>query len=83
MLTGHYLARYVKMRELMLDRAGREWNPGRDASVTIRADKDLPLPSRLSYARRDGWKCKDRARLCGGLESRVESLQSRAYGLFR
>jgi len=61
-LTGHYLARYVKMRELMLDRAGGEWNLGADAPVTLRADKDLPLPSRLSHARRDGWKCKDRAR---------------------
>jgi hypothetical protein len=63
MLTGHYLARYVKMRELMLDRAGGEWNPRLDAHDTLRADKDLPLPSRLSHARRDGWKCKDRARL--------------------
>ena len=59
MLTGHYRARYVKMRELMLDIAGGEFKPGQTAPGTIRADKDLQLPRRLSHARREGSKCKE------------------------
>jgi hypothetical protein len=63
MLTGHYRARYVKMRELMLDGAGGKSSARQYTSGTLLADKDLLPPSRLSHACRDGWKCKDRAHL--------------------
>ncbi len=70
MLTGHYRARYVKLRELMLDSGGGELKPRQIAPGTIHADKDLQLPRRISHARREGWKCKEWADGRGGVEER-------------
>jgi hypothetical protein len=58
-LTGRYLARYVKMRELMPESAGGSWNAGRDTPGMAMALKDLQSPGRLHLARREGWKCKE------------------------
>jgi hypothetical protein len=58
-LTGRYLARYVKMRELMPESAGRRWNGGRDPPGIAMAHKDLQSRGQLRLARRKGWKCKE------------------------
>ena len=63
MLTGHYLARYVKLRELMLESAGEKANPRQEASRIPLADKELVYPGHAFPDRREGWKCKERARL--------------------
>lgn len=54
------------MRELMLESARREQNPGPSAPVTIWSDKDLHIPGRLLPCPSRGGKCKDRAHRWGG-----------------
>ncbi len=63
MLTGHYRARYVKMRELMLENAGGKWKARQDASFILLADKELFYPGQTFPNHRGGWKCKEWARL--------------------
>lgn len=62
MLTGQ-LARYVKMRELVLENAGGKWKPSQEASCILLVGKELVCPRQPFPKRCEAWKCKDRARL--------------------
>ncbi len=74
MHAGHYHARYVKMRELMPESGEGRQNPGQDARGMSLAGNYLQLWCRPSRARREGWRCKDRAR--SGRQSKVLSRKS-------
>jgi hypothetical protein len=62
------------MRELMPENAEGKWNPRREASCMLLADKGLDYPGQPFPDRCEGWKCKDRARL-ESRESGVRSLR--------
>jgi hypothetical protein len=64
------------MRELMLENAEGEWNPSQEGSSMLPGDKELRRPSQPFHHRRAGWKCKDRARLEGEVESRESRVRS-------
>jgi hypothetical protein len=55
----------------MLENAGVGRNGGWDHPLTLLADKELLIPSRVSRARREGGKCKDRAR--GSLPTQINA----------
>lgn len=50
------------MRELMLDCAGEEVARDRGPPAKLAIDNELRHHCRSPHTRREGWKCKDRAR---------------------